>query len=320
MSLAVFHMLDELFLEAERSGMLLAPSDRATRMALSRRMRRGDVVRPFRNMYAPASMWDALPWQERTSRIIHTYAALYPSCVFCSYTAAFILGLQVPKYRVTGGLHILSGKGVAGHGVVHHAIPHCPVEYRGQLAVTSRERTAYDCMARAGFRRGLAVADSLLRLTGRDRGDVLDCLERSYAGFRGISRVRQSMAHADARSENGGESYARAVMIEYGVQLPDLQVEIPRPDDPHRPFRLDYYWELANGKRIGGELDGLDKTEDESMRGGRSRAEVLFEERTRGSLITAMGIQVVRFTFKMAQQTYPLLERLDLYGIPRRGR
>lgn len=114
MSLAVSHMLDELFLEAERSGMLLAPSDRATRMALSRRMRRGDVVRPFRNMYAPASMWDALPWQERTSRIIHTYAALYPSCVFCSYTAAFILGLQVPKYRVTGGLHILSGKGVAG--------------------------------------------------------------------------------------------------------------------------------------------------------------------------------------------------------------
>ena len=37
------------------------------------------------------------------------------------------------------------------------------------------------------------------------------------------------MAYADGRSENGGESIVRGIMIDLGFALPELQVEIEDP-------------------------------------------------------------------------------------------
>ena len=311
--------VDECLRSAEEQGLLMFSAAGSLRCALDRRIAWGEVVRPLPGMYARAEWWRDRPWREQVMCKIRSYAALRPQCTFCSYTAAFLLGIQVPKATIMGPLHVMADCGNDTGLVTRHGITSCGVDHVDQLTVTSLERTAFDCMRALGFRNGLAVADSYLRLSGLDRADAAGTIDHRFRGHRGIRRVRSYLAHADGRSENGGESYVRAVMIEHGVQLPELQVVIPRPDNPRRSYRMDFFWELPGGVLIDGELDGFDKTEDEEMRDGRTRAEVLDAERTRGSLITSRGIRVVRFTFDMALKTYPLLERLDLYGIPRAG-
>lgn len=41
-----------------------------------------------------------------------------------------------------------------------------------------------------------------------------------------------TLMHADGRSENGGESVVRAIILELGFAEPDLQVEIEDPSTP----------------------------------------------------------------------------------------
>lgn len=65
--------------------------------------------------------------------------------------------------------------------------------------------------------------------------------------------------HADGRSENGGESVVRAIILELGFAEPDLQVEIEDPLNPGTYKRVDYYWLLEDGRAIVGELDGFEK-------------------------------------------------------------
>lgn len=322
------HDIEQLLDESERFDLLAIPSSDLERRALRRRVGAGELVEPHPGMFARAEVWGVLKWKVCAWRIIRTYAALHPDCVFCSMTAAFIHGLWVPKAEVLRGIHILESHARTSRGVISHAIDNSEVELVGDMMVTSCLRTAFDCMVALDFRNGLAVGDSLARVCSLNQTELLDMLVDRYAGYRGMGNVRLVMPHVDARSENGGESYARAVMIENRVMLPELQVEVPRPDGSGRVYRLDYCWDLPHPVRVpvagakpfsqvGGELDGMGKTEDEGMLGGRSMNRAYRDERTRESQITALGIPVLRFTFDMARDTLPLLKTLDMFGIPR---
>lgn len=63
---------------------------------------------------------------------------------------------------------------------------------------------------------------------------------------------------ANGKSENSGESLARATMIELGFKNPELQREFFNKNNPEWPYRVDFAWE-DNKKLIVGELDGTDK-------------------------------------------------------------
>lgn len=63
---------------------------------------------------------------------------------------------------------------------------------------------------------------------------------------------------ANGKSENSGESLARATMIELGFKNPELQREFFNENNPKWPYRVDFAWEI-NKKLIVGELDGTDK-------------------------------------------------------------
>ena len=99
-----------------------------------------------------------------------------------------------------------------------------------------------------------------------------------------LSRMETLVKYANPKSENGGESLARAVMLELGFVEPQLQHEFPNPNCPQSPYRADFMWKV-NGKIIVGELDGTDKylIEDRTSLNNRSVAGDLRAEDFDGS-------------------------------------
>ncbi len=73
-----------------------------------------------------------------------------------------------------------------------------------------------------------------------------------------FARLRILCDFASSKSENAGESLARAAMIELGFIKPYLQYEFPNNNNPDWPIRADFAWKV-NGNLIVGELDGTDK-------------------------------------------------------------
>ena len=88
-----------------------------------------------------------------------------------------------------------------------------------------------------------------------------------------LSRMETLVNYANTKSENGGESLARAIMLELGFVEPELQHEFPNPNYPQSPYRADFMWKV-NGKIIVGEFDGTDKylIEDRTLLDSRSVA------------------------------------------------
>ncbi len=99
-----------------------------------------------------------------------------------------------------------------------------------------------------------------------------------------LSRMETLVKYANPKSENGGESLARAVMLELGFVEPQLQHEFSNPNCPQSPYRADFMWKV-NGKIIVGELDGTDKylIEDRTSLNNRSEAGDLRAEDFDGS-------------------------------------
>lgn len=89
-------------------------------------------------------------------------------------------------------------------------------------------------------------------------------------------------------SENGGESYARAAMIDLGFVEPTLQVKVMDPLDGMASYRLDYLW------------TSYDDT-----------------ERRCEARLTWYGIRILRFSYWEACDDAYFSRLLDGYGVPR---
>lgn len=186
------------------------------------------------------------------------------------------------------------------------------------LRVTSPLDTLFGCASVLSFEEGLVVADSALRLFDMDKEKAVDFMARKGRGRRGLRQALEVMSWADARSENGGESAARAVMIEEGFVVPELQVELVHPLEPWRRYRADYLWKTEDGGSVIGELDGMVKLANGGMLKDRSVLETLRQERQREALLTADGMRVLRFTPADVRARTPLVRMLERYGIPKR--
>lgn len=73
-----------------------------------------------------------------------------------------------------------------------------------------------------------------------------------------FARLRLLCNFASPKSENAGESLARAAMLELGFIKPYLQYEFQNNNNPDWPLRADFAWKV-NESLIVGELDGTDK-------------------------------------------------------------
>lgn len=304
-----------LYSEAEATHSCVVARDCGMRNALDRRVARGDAVKLLPGLYQRASYWERLDRDARERHIIQGVADQDCSHIFCFTSAARIHGLEV-SHLLPRDVHIACAK-TRRHGrLVRHDVPVQDACTVGFLRVTPLVQTVFDCIRSLSFPPALGIADSALRLTGRLAGDFADEMACCCKGRCGMARALTIMALADGRAENGGESYARAVMLEHGVMVPDLQVE-------HWDrigggmFRTDFEWAELPAGDVAGELDGVGKTEDQAMLGDRTIRDALRDERLRESRLTALGLKVARFSFAQVRAVGPLLRILDGFGVPR---
>lgn len=311
------HEIDRLFEEAERRQSCLVAGDRNLREALERRVGRG-VERVESRLFARTNYWNGLSKIDRERHVIRGLAVLHPDWVFCHASAALMHGLPVSLRKLRQACLMRPGthsKACAARKRQSKK-PRTIVVISG-VKCTSLEDTVVDCLLDFGFREGLAIADAALARLDND-GEQLERLLRKRGHHRpGLRRALETIRWADARSESGGESIARAIMIEHGFVLPELQVVIGNPTRTGESWRCDYYWLLADGTRVAGELDGLEKYTNEKMTKGRSALQVLSDERIRESQLTLAVDRVLRFTWADVRDEQRLVAKLEQFGIPR---
>lgn len=327
MSEKVERELRALFAEAEARGACAAPSEKRLQVACLRRTgETGTVVSPARGLFARRSWWEGLGFSEQTLAIMRAVQRRHPDWVFCGPSAALALGCDVP-YAWQRPLHVLRESGNASARtalVTHHSTTLAddarerPI-WHGGLHVTPLLRTVLDSLRWMSFREGMVVADWAMGACGVAWQDFVEYAYRRVGSRRDAKRALSTFVRATGLAESGGESIARAVMIEQGYMLPAQQVEVPDPLHPGRTFRVDFVWVRTDGRVIAGECDGLRKLLDPEMARGRSPQQVLLDQRKREGLITAYDVSVLRFTYEEAAGVTELVQKLELYGVPRVG-
>ena len=294
----VWHEMRVRLEEAYRNRRCYVPANAQEARVLRRHAIKGEVVEPFWRMFMLASRWSTLRRDERERFIINAVA--HPQAVFCSTSAVVMHGISV-SYERLGTIHLLSDHDVPKQGataVARHRGHRQGVERVDGVLVTPLMPSGVDAMRGGSFPDGLVVADALLCRLGITRSALMEAVERLARRRKGVEVARRAAVYADARVESGGESYARAVMIQDGIVPTDLQRTYRDPLDVRSTFRPDFVFELVSGKTVLGELDGKVKYVDEDMLGGRDSLDVLLDERQRESRLTMLDMPVVRFRMK----------------------
>ncbi|MEE8704438.1 MAG: hypothetical protein SOH58_05460 [Olsenella sp.] len=302
--------------QALARGVCLHASDDAERQRLRRMVRRGIVSSPVRGQFVRTAAWTALNPRARALVLIRSLAILHPDWVFCGVSAAIVHGLSV-SFHLLGQVHIAvprSRHGRSTRVVARHAIGKVPVVRVDGIRVTSLPRTVVDCLRHTSFAEGLVIADSSLQATRMSTGPFCELLGRVGRGLRGIRHALSTISWADARSESGGESLARALMVELGYQVPELQPCVSSALGDGHVYRPDFTWRLPTGT-VYGEFDGRAKYVDPAMTRGRNALDVLADERIRESRLAASG-RVMRLSYADLRPER-LARVLDAFGIPR---
>lgn len=306
--------------ETAKQGALLATHDNTELMWLRRHVGTDDIAEPEPYLFCFQHDWDALTPAERALRTIKGLAEFHPDWAFWGYDAALLWGLEVPNDLLGPRFLVKTGCSVTLSSGCRLLRPQMAgaLERVDGVRVTSFWRTVEDCLLRAPFSYGLAIADSALRAKGVSRGDLCERLRADCEGRRGYRRAQAIASYADGLSENGGESRFRAFFIAYGFPVPELQAEFRDPLDPSQVFRVDYFWRLEDGTCVIGELDGKGKYTLQNGE-GRESVDPFVAERQRESHLTMLGHKVLRFTFNELKDPGKLVEKMRLAGIPRQA-
>ena len=310
--------LAERFAHAERENRLVTADSRSDAHRLRAGVMRQQLVSPVTGVFARAEYWNNLKPPQRALQVIRTLANLHPSWVFCDFSAALVYGLSV-SYPLVGATHVVTTRGARVHdsrGIVRHVVSDTTCVDIDGIKVTSLERTTFDCLRHTDFRYGLAIADSALRKGDIPQEELLAAFEDMSGRFPRKQEALATMKLADRRAESGGESVARAVMIERGFRLPELQHVVSDPMTG-TDRRVDFYWEQEGWPNVIGELDGHEKYVNPDMTGGRDAIRVLADERLRESRISLADARIVRFSYAQATNAPFFTRLLSTFGVPR---
>lgn len=316
----------------------LTASDCLSGRLLKSLAKKGKLLMPAPGCYEAPEAWPDLGAVEQSLRIMRAHQLRDKSLVFCGPSAALAWGLYEPNHCIVRP-HVITAQRSPSHSssrLVRMCVPqNTDIDYYLGIQLTSLNRSAFDASRMLGFRRGLGICDRTLALCGITSRQLLTTFDEFCPSWK--CEISRSCARwANPLSENGGESYARAAMIESGFAEPILQAVIRDPLERQKTYRTDYLWipngldtqrvlkGLAQGTLgpgeasgcIAGELDGRAKTFDARMTHGRSAQDQLLAERRREARLTSYGIRVVRFSFREASGPgFPRL--LESYGVPR---
>lgn len=309
--------------DAHKRGIAYAPRDIYERRALQRRTRtpHGEICNPFPRLFVHTSWWNSLTPVERSDAIIKTIALLHPDWVFCSVSAAVLLGICDSYFLQDGRIHITTGEKFHQRSekwiTRHYMTPqdHNDVELVHGIAVTSMLRTTFDCARELDFAQSLGIIDAVLR-----RYYTRDTLLQYFHRHRKLQNARRALiaaSYGDELSENGGESFARAQMILLGFEPLQLQVNFFDPIK-RRYSRVDYLWTTAAGETVIFEYHGKQKYWDPTMTQGKSVNEVLSAEQKRASRLSLHNVRVDDIDFDDCRNPRILRRELEQYKVPRR--
>ena len=310
--------IDQLLAQAEREGRCLIPPSTAIRKALLRRTG-STVVSPMPGLFARKARWDELNRAQRHVEIVRALAVVHPDWTFCSFSAARLLGLEV-SWRHLNVVHVCSATKPSarpGARIQRHRTEPAGAIDQGGISITPPIQTVTDCLLQTGFADGMPIADSAISKLGLTREQLMETVEKR-AGARNGRAVRTALTtlqYADALAESGGESVARAVMIETGFAPDRLQYELTDPFDSTESMRTDFAWERQARELTLGELDGFVKYTDQAMLAGRTTAETLVAERQREAHLSLYGHPLIRFTMNEVHSAGVLAKKLQTAGV-----
>lgn len=311
-------IIDQLLNQAEQEGRCLIPPSTAIRKALLRRIG-STVASPIPGLFARKTRWDELNRAQRHCEIIRALAIIHPDWTFCSFSAACLLGLEV-SWRHLNVVHVCSATKPSARPGAHiqrHQIEPADTVRRAGILLTPPIQTVTDCLLQTGFADGMSIADSAISKLSLTREQLMEAVEKR-AGARNGRAVRTALTtlqYADARAESGGESVARAVMIETGFAPDRLQYEMTDPFDSTTSMRTDFAWERQARELTLGELDGFVKYTDQAMLAGRTTAETLVAERQREAHLSLYDHPLIRFTMNEVRSAGVLAKKLQTTGV-----
>lgn len=312
-----YPQIDTLLDQAENARRCAHSSDPLIQKGLYRRYRAGDLARPYPGLFTRAEYWHQLNEPEQSLHMARALRDLHPNWVFSGITAAAAHGFDHPRILHRQGLTITlpSHGSYRPHEKLNIIYSPCPREkavIANGIAVTNPSRTLLDCGRTIDFVHSLPIFDDAASNGIEEKQILQECARTTLD----CSRIFKLLRYTDARSENGGESFARAVMIENGFSVPQLQVPFTDPLTG-KQFRVDFLWRTADGRIIVGELDGTAKYVDPQMTDRKSIQETVQAEREREQALFRAGVtEIVRFTFDDAVRQKPLITKLWRAGVP----
>ena len=165
--------------EAAEQGVLLVTHDNAELMWLRRHVGTDDIAEPEPYLFCFQHDWVVLTPAERALRTIKGLAEFHPDWAFWGYDAALLWGLEVPNDLLGPRFLVKTGCSVPLSAGCRLLRPQAAgaLEQVGGVRVTPFWRTVEDCLLRAPFSYGLAIADSALRAKGMSRDDLCERLQ-----------------------------------------------------------------------------------------------------------------------------------------------
>ncbi|MCU1480148.1 MAG: hypothetical protein JWQ19_934 [Subtercola sp.] len=289
--------------------------------ALSREVGRGTLLRLRRGVYADQTLARALGRRERY--LLSIEAAVLtrrrrPVVGFDSAAAVWGCdrwgGWPSEVHLIVGPSETQSRtESVRSHR--YRLEPGDVVEVNGML-VTSYARTLIDLARTSSRNQSLLALDEALSIRRRDnrrvltRAALLDELRNSSTS-RGQARARDVIDFADGASANGGESYSRLLLRQFGFEPPQLQT---RHANPHGgSYFTDFEW---SDRRLVAEFDGHSKYLKPEYLGTMTPGEAVVAEKIREDHIRAQGFRFVRWGVPDLREPARLRSLLLAAGAP----
>ena len=276
------------------------------------------LIRLYNHVYADPVYWNHLEVEARIFQLASAIVAVEPDAIFCGSTAALLYGIG-SAYSLLNAVQMLLPRSTRRDTYEF-------VEYRrwrpgevwrlGPFTLTDPYRTVVDIARTSAFRYALGYVDGLAREYDVDREELRAYAQANCRGLHGISRAFGVFEYMDGRSDNGGESEARAAMILAGVAAPELQVEIARPGSAGY-YLADYGWQMPDGSWMLAELHGLGKFEDETLKDLEHAAAKTYRAALlRDANLRAMGHNVIHFKLSDTYDVEEFGAMMRGYGIP----
>lgn len=268
----------------------------AQRRALKRRLHAGELVSPYKNLYADRTLWNTMTREQQSLQVIRALSAIHPQWVFAGLSAACVYGLQHNYSLHDGTVHIASKSGIGGGDEARLNriyINRIPTRKHNGILLTTPARTLLDC-AVFPFPQALPIYDSALRKSLTTIEEVQSLMIQSVCDEVSVTKL---LKYADPLSENGGESLMRGQITELSFGIPLLQVQFMNPDNPAMSYRVDFCWKLADGRIIVAEYDGMAKYADISNKNRASLQAKMEYDRRRDRHLREQGVTEIVHVF-----------------------